>query len=107
MQTPSRQALRGKKNLIYIIPHKAQKINILTGGQIPALPILLKVFSYRHTAGRMLKSIGVKKVPYVEEICQAEANFYYAEVWPKIHSGQIVDCEVHKTFLLLPPAFHR
>lgn len=31
MQTPSRQALRGKKNLIYIIPHKAQKINILTG----------------------------------------------------------------------------
>lgn len=35
---------------------------------------------------------------------QAEANFYYAEVWPKIHSGQIVDCEVHKTFLLLPPS---
>lgn len=33
-----------------------------------------------------------------------EADFYGAEVWPKIVSGQIVGCELHKTFLLMPAA---
>lgn len=32
-----------------------------------------------------------------------EAEFYAAEVLPKIRSGEIVSCELHKTYLLLPP----
>lgn len=32
-----------------------------------------------------------------------EAEFYAAEVLPKIRSGEIVNCELHKTYLLLPP----
>lgn len=31
-----------------------------------------------------------------------EAEFYDAEVLPKIRSGEIVNCELHKTYLLLP-----
>lgn len=34
---------------------------------------------------------------------QLEADFYRREVLPKIHSGEIVKCETHKTFQLLPP----
>ena len=31
-----------------------------------------------------------------------EAEFYAAEVLPKIRAGEIVSCELHKTYLLLP-----
>lgn len=59
MQTPSRQALRGKTSIhIYSIPRRAQIINIFDGGK-PALPILLKVLSYRQSRDRVLKSTGV------------------------------------------------
>ena len=33
---------------------------------------------------------------------KAEENFYYSDVWPKIQRKEIVNCELHKTFLLLP-----
>ena len=32
-----------------------------------------------------------------------EADFYTREIWPGIRSGEIVECEMHKTFQLLPP----
>lgn len=46
----------------------------------------------------------LKYRPESEFDSKTEADFYGAEVWPKIASGQIVGCEVHKTFLLLPAA---
>lgn len=32
---------------------------------------------------------------------ELERRFYASEVWPKIQTKEIVDCELHKTFLLL------
>lgn len=43
-------------------------------------------------------------VPKSEFDSELEADFYHSEVLPKIQSGQIVGCELHKTFLLLPPS---
>lgn len=30
-------------------------------------------------------------------------NYRTREIWPGIQSGEIVECEMHKTFQLLPP----
>lgn len=43
-------------------------------------------------------------IPKSEFDSELEADFYATEVLPKIRSGQIVGCELHKAFLLLPAA---
>ena len=44
-----------------------------------------------------------RPIPKSDFDSEREADFYAAEVLPKIRSGEIVGCELHKTFLLLPP----
>lgn len=44
-----------------------------------------------------------RTIPKSDFDSNLEADFYHAEVLPKIQTGQIVGCELHKTFLLLPP----
>lgn len=33
-----------------------------------------------------------------------ERDYYYGEVYPRLKSGEILSCQMHKTFLLLPKA---
>ena len=43
-----------------------------------------------------------RKKPQSDFDSKAEEDFYYSDVWPKIQKKEIVNCELHKTFLLLP-----
>lgn len=49
------------------------------------------------------KALNLGPAPDAPE-SRLEADFYTREIWPMILSGEIVECEMHKTFLLLPAA---
>lgn len=49
------------------------------------------------------KALNLGPAPDAPE-SRLEADFYTREIWPLILSGEIVECEMHKTFLLLPAA---
>lgn len=45
-----------------------------------------------------------QKIPAAEFESRLEADFYTAELWPRIITGEIINVEKHKEFILMPAA---